>query len=99
MVVHHIVLFKLKKDLTQQQRADFQTTCQEGLAKITFGTSQVSGPPIYDAKAAGFEFGLYRQLKDTEEFKSYRECDEHMALINGPVKDAVAEMVSFQIQG
>lgn len=50
----------------------------------------MSGPPVYDARAGGFEYGLYRALKDVEEFAKYRECDEHMALINGPVKDGVA---------
>ncbi|GAA5831585.1 hypothetical protein JCM11251_000760 [Rhodosporidiobolus azoricus] len=99
MPVHHIVLFKLKKDLTQEERDSFLPTCQEGLAKVPYGTSDVMGPPIYDARASGYEYGLYRQLKDLDEFHAYRACDEHMALINGVVKDRVAEMVSFQIQG
>ncbi|GAA6063765.1 hypothetical protein JCM10212_006261 [Sporobolomyces blumeae] len=99
MVVHHIVLFKLKKDISQEQRDSFLPLCQQGLAKIPYGTSQVMGPPIYDAKAQGYEYGIYRALKDTDEFAQYRACDEHMALINGPVKDCVAEMVSFQLQG
>ncbi|GAA5933828.1 uncharacterized protein JCM15063_000480 [Sporobolomyces koalae] len=100
MVVHHIVLFKLKKDIPQDVRDNFLPMCQEGLAKIPYGTSQVMGPPIYDARAAGFEYGLYRALKDVDEFQKYRACDEHMALITGDMfKDSVAEMVSFQIQG
>jgi hypothetical protein len=48
------------------------------------------GPPIYDARAAGYEFGLYRRLEDLEEFGKYRACDEHMELINGVVKERVA---------
>ncbi|GAA5950015.1 hypothetical protein JCM3765_004165 [Sporobolomyces pararoseus] len=99
MVLHHIVLFKLKKEMSEQQREEFMKVCQDGLAKIPYGTSQVSGPPIYDARAGGFDYGLYRALKDVDEFSKYRACDEHMALINGPVKEGVAEMVSFQIQG
>ncbi|GAA5915495.1 hypothetical protein JCM6882_007909 [Rhodosporidiobolus microsporus] len=99
MPVHHIVLFKLKADLTQEERDTFLPICQEGLAKVPYGTSDVMGPPIYDARAAGYEYGLYRQLKDLDEFHQYRGCDEHMVLINGVVKERVAEMVSFQIQG
>lgn len=45
---------------------------------------------MYDARAGGFDYGLYRALKDVEEFGKYRACDEHMALINGPVKEGVA---------
>ncbi|ORY57673.1 hypothetical protein BCR35DRAFT_335260 [Leucosporidium creatinivorum] len=98
MVVHHIVLFKLKPELTQEQRDTFLPICQEGLAKVPYGTSDAMGPPIYDAKAAGYEYGLYRQLKDIEEFQAYRACPEHMSLITGIVAERVAEMVSFQIE-
>ncbi|GAA5861765.1 hypothetical protein JCM1840_005258 [Sporobolomyces johnsonii] len=99
MVVHHIVLFKLKPELSQEERDSFLPICREGLAKVPYGTSQIMGPPIYDARAAGYEYGLYRALKDVDEFHQYRACDEHMALINGVVKERVADMVSFQIQG
>lgn len=94
MVVHHIVLFKLKKDLSQEDRDSFLPICQEGLAKVPFGTSQCMGPPIWDAKAAGYEFGLYRLLKDQEEFLAYRACPEHMSLITGIVAERVADVSS-----
>ncbi|GAA5913422.1 Dabb family protein [Sporobolomyces salmoneus] len=99
MVLHHIVLFKLKKEMTKEQREEFIKVCQEGLSKIPYGTSEVSGPPVFTERAGGYDYGLYRALKDVDEFQKYRACDEHMALINGPVKEGVAEMVSFQIQG
>ncbi|BGP04157.1 hypothetical protein JCM10296v2_007910 [Rhodotorula toruloides] len=99
MVVHHIVLFKLKPELSQEDKDSFLPICREGLAKVPYGTDQVMGPPIFDARAAGYEYGLYRKLKDVEEFHQYRACPEHMELINGVVKDRVADMVSFQIQG
>ncbi|BGP44058.1 hypothetical protein JCM10449v2_008115 [Rhodotorula kratochvilovae] len=98
MVVHHIVLFKLKPELSQEERDSFLSVCQEGLAKVPYGTSDAMDKPIYDARAGGWEYGLYRQLKDLDEFHN-RECPEHMALITGVVKDKVADMVSFQIQG
>ncbi|GAA5852018.1 hypothetical protein JCM8547_000127 [Rhodosporidiobolus lusitaniae] len=97
MPVHHIVLFKLKPELSQEEKDSFLPICQEGLAKVPYGTSDVMGPPIYDARAAGWEYGLYRQLKDLDEF--HAACDEHMSLINGVVKERVADMISFQIQG
>ncbi|GEM12678.1 pentafunctional AROM polypeptide [Rhodotorula toruloides] len=93
------VLFKLKPELSQEEKDSFLPICREGLAKVPYGTDQVMGPPIFDARAAGYEYGLYRKLKDVEEFHQYRACDEHMELINGVVKDRVADMVSFQIQG
>ncbi|GAA6009400.1 hypothetical protein JCM10207_003765 [Rhodosporidiobolus poonsookiae] len=99
MPIHHIVLFKLKPELSQEEKDTFLPICQEGLAKVPYGTNDVMGPPIFDARAQGYEYGLYRRLKDMDEFQAYRACDEHMALINGVVKERVAEMVSFQIQG
>lgn len=46
------VLFKLKSDLTQEQRDTFLPICQEGLAKVPYGTSDAMGPPIYDARVS-----------------------------------------------
>ncbi|GAA6030605.1 hypothetical protein JCM8097_006232 [Rhodosporidiobolus ruineniae] len=98
MPIHHIVLFKLKPELSQEERDTFLPICQEGLAKVPYGTSDVMGPPIFDARTQGYEYGLYRLLKDLDEFHAYRACDEHMALINGVVKERVGEMISFQLQ-
>ncbi|GJN94688.1 hypothetical protein Rhopal_007779-T1 [Rhodotorula paludigena] len=98
MPIHHIVLFKLKPELSQEDRDSFLTICQEGLAKVPYGTNDAMGPPMNDAFARGYEYGLYRCLKDVEELQAYRTCPEHMELINGVVKERVAEMCSFQIQ-
>lgn len=46
------VLFKLKPELTQEQKDTFLPICQEGLAKVPYGTSDAMGPPIYDAKVS-----------------------------------------------
>jgi len=32
-----------------------------------------------ECQAAGYEYGLYRQLKDLDEFSAYRACPEHMS--------------------
>ncbi|BGP20923.1 hypothetical protein JCM10213_000575 [Rhodosporidiobolus nylandii] len=98
MPVHHIVLFKLKADLTEEEKQTFLPLCQEGLAKVPYGRDAAMGPPIFDARAQGWDFGLTRILKDVDEFHAYRACDEHMELINGVVKERVADMISFQIQ-
>lgn len=51
MPIHHIVLFKLKEDLTPEQKDSFLSEAKEGLQKVPYGVeSTVMGPPIFDAR-------------------------------------------------
>lgn len=52
------VFFKLKPTLTREERDTFLPLCQEGLAKVPFGTRQVMGSPLSDAMTKGFEYGV-----------------------------------------
>lgn len=51
------VLFKLKPSLTEAKKDSFLPLCQEGLAKVPYGTEQVMGRPLSAALTQGFEYG------------------------------------------
>lgn len=80
MVVHHIVLFKLKPDTTKDQVSELESTVKgmvgqiPGLIKIDFG------PPLEStaARAQGYNAGLIAVLEKPEDVKVYAEHPAHL---------------------
>ncbi|KAK3047190.1 hypothetical protein LTR09_011392 [Extremus antarcticus] len=79
MVVHHIVLFKLKPSTTKEQVSELEATVRgmvgqiPGLVKIEFG------PPLEStaARAKGYNAGLIAVLEKPEDVKVYAEHPVH----------------------
>ncbi|KAL2006369.1 hypothetical protein VTN00DRAFT_10023 [Thermoascus crustaceus] len=80
MPVYHVVLFKLKPGVTQEQLAKWQKTSRAMVGKIPGLISLHANPPlpISVPRAKGFDMGLVAVLESPDHVASYATHPAHL---------------------
>ncbi|KAJ5561718.1 Dimeric alpha-beta barrel [Penicillium sp. DV-2018c] len=80
MPVYHIVLFRLKEGVTQEQIAAWKEKCHGMVGKIPGLVSLKSGVPlpISIPRAHGFDMGLVAVLETAEHIATYAVHPAHL---------------------
>ncbi|KIM94211.1 hypothetical protein OIDMADRAFT_21446 [Oidiodendron maius Zn] len=89
MPVHRIVLFRLKKDATKEQIADFIASSRAVVGKTPGVISNNAGPPVDDSRAKGYSMGVVLTLESKENLKTWAESPEHIRLHE--LREAICE--------
>ncbi|KAL1997407.1 hypothetical protein VTN49DRAFT_847 [Thermomyces lanuginosus] len=80
MPVYHVVLFRLKEGVTQEQLAAWSAKAKAMVGKIPGLVSLETGPPlpISVPRAKGFDMGLVAVLEKKEDVEVYAGHPAHL---------------------
>lgn len=79
-MIHHLVWFKLKEDLSNEERAQLKTNLLEMAPRIPQIVALACGED-FSGRARGFEFGLAVQFATREDGQTYDKHPAHQEFI------------------
>lgn len=80
----HIVLFKVKQQVLNNGFEEFKArleTIRELPIVKEVATELRVGPPIWDARTHGFNYGLYSVFETRDDLIKYKEDNDHMEYV------------------
>ena len=80
MAYVHIVLCKVKQEVVENSFEEFKTCCEHirDLQMAKEETTELKyGPPVWDGRAHGFNYGVYSVFKSLEGLEKFKEDAEH----------------------
>jgi hypothetical protein len=96
-MVHHMVLFKLRPDCTDQQRDDFLKALK-GLKEHIGVITDLSAGPNFAERNKGFEYGLSVFVKSRSDLATYQEHPEHQRVLNQYIKPILDDIVAVDYE-
>lgn len=76
----HIVLFKVKQQVLNNGYEEFKARAESirDLAVVKEVAKELKvGPPIWDARSHGFNYGLYSVFETRDDLIKYKEDNDH----------------------
>ncbi|AAW45866.1 hypothetical protein CNBJ1350 [Cryptococcus deneoformans B-3501A] len=96
----HIVLWKLKRPsaLTSTSTEEVLAKAKEAInaLKNVPGPESVHlGPPLLDARAKGFDYGLYSIFSSAEALQTYAVSEAHVKVVTENVRPNVDDVFAY----
>ncbi|WWC86698.1 uncharacterized protein L201_001575 [Kwoniella dendrophila CBS 6074] len=88
----HIVLWKLKGNHEVAKEAI------SALYKVPGAESMKLGPPLIDARAKGFNWGLYSVFSSSEALQKYAVSEEHVKVVENNVKPNIEDILAYDFE-
>jgi hypothetical protein len=79
-MIHHLVWFKLKEDISAAEKAELKANLLEMKPKISQIVEMACGED-FSGRSRGFEFGLAVQFNTREDGQIYDKHSDHQAFI------------------
>ena len=84
MAYVHIVIFKVKQQVIENGFEEFKARC-ETLRDVQVAKEEATelkfGPPVWDTRAHGFNYGLYTVFKTLEGLEKYKVDPQHIECV------------------
>ncbi|WRT64580.1 uncharacterized protein IL334_001512 [Kwoniella shivajii] len=91
----HIVLWKLKGPVSNHEAAK---KAIGALLKVPGPEKATLGPPLLDARAKGFDYGLYSIFSSAEALQTYAVSEAHVSVVTNNVKPNVDELLAYDFE-
>ncbi|WVR04791.1 hypothetical protein IAU60_001803 [Kwoniella sp. DSM 27419] len=91
--VVHIVLWKLKGS-----SLDAAKEAISALYKVPGAETMKLGPPLIDARAKGYNWGLYSTFASPEALQKYAVSEAHVQVVENNVKPNVEEVLAYDFE-
>ncbi|ORY34006.1 hypothetical protein BCR39DRAFT_518103 [Naematelia encephala] len=101
--VVHIVLWKLRRPslLTSTSTEDALAQAKKAISalKTVPGPETLTlGPPLIDARAKGFDWGLYSIFTDKDALQKYAVSEAHLKVVTENVRPNVDDVLAYDFE-
>ncbi|KAI3617844.1 hypothetical protein CBS9595_003753 [Malassezia furfur] len=101
MVYVHIVLVKVKQQVLSNGFEEFKARL-ETLRDLQVTKEEVLqlkwGPPVWDARAHGFNYGLYTVFRTREGLERYKEDNDHKDFAKMNLIPNVDDVLAYDLE-
>ncbi|EIW70621.1 hypothetical protein TREMEDRAFT_28951, partial [Tremella mesenterica DSM 1558] len=88
----HIVLWKLRQPIGPAKAAF------EHLKSVPGAELMHLGPPLLDARAKGFDYGLYSIFSSHEALQKYAVSEAHVSCVEKHIKPNATEVMAYDFE-
>ncbi|KAK1924242.1 hypothetical protein DB88DRAFT_489569 [Papiliotrema laurentii] len=93
----HIVLFKLKAAANEEGFKTAQNAIS-ALKQVPGAEVMHLGPPAIDARAKGFNWGLYSVFTDRAALDTYAVSEAHVKVVENNVKPNIEDILAYDFE-